>query len=204
MGTLNGTAENGTLNESDISAFQAAKNKLAARLSKLLALRARAQKSGVTKTLMAIDADIKEANELKAKAAAADAMLAPFLKAWGWAKSALGLGDLGLVPLLVPMAVAGTITAIIYGINVLDRKLETTADRYEAEIVAVEKWKGQGLSPEAAQEQVNKTGDQITDREKNKPGLLGNFDGLIKFAATLAAIGGGVWWFNNQKKTGKG
>lgn len=204
MGTLNGTAENGTLNESDISAFQAAKNKLAARLSKLLALRARAQKSGVTKTLMAIDADIKEANELKAKAAAADAMLAPFLKAWNWAKSAIGLGDLGVIPFLVPVAVAGSLTAIIYGINVLDRKLETTADRYEAEIVAVEKWKGQGLTTEDAQSQVNKTGDQITDREKNKPGLFGNLDGLAKFAATLAVIGGGVWWFNNQKKTVKG
>lgn len=188
------------MDEGQISAFSDAKRRLAARLVKLKNLLARAKKGGITKTVLAIEADIKEANSLTARAAAADAMLAPLLKAWAWAKSAMGLGDLGAFPLLVPIAVAASISGIIYAINVLDRKLETTADRYEAEINAVEAWKGQGLDADAARDQVNKTGEQITKIETNKPGLFGNLGGLVKFGAAVAAIGGGLWWMNEKSK----
>lgn len=199
MSTLNATTTgNEQLTADKVTAFADAKKRLAARIAQLLAFRARAQKSGNTKMVMTLDADLKEANSLKAKAAAADALLAPFLKAWEWAKKTIGLGDLGAI--FIPVAVVGSIAAVIYGINVLDRKLETAADRYEAEITAVEAWKGKGLTTSAAQAQVNKTGGQISDENKNKPGLFGNMSGLVKFGTTLAVIGGGLWWWSKHSE----
>lgn len=199
MSTLNATSTgNETLTADKVTAFADAKQRLAKRIAQLLALRARAVKSGNTKTTMALDADLKEANSLKARVGSVDAMLAPILKAWDWAKGVIGLGDLGAI--FVPVAVAGAIATVIYGINVLDRKLETTVDRYEAEIEAVEAWKQQGLSTTEAQKQVNKTGDQISDENKNKPGLFGNMNGLVKFGTTLAVIGGGLWWWSKQSE----
>lgn len=199
MSTLNSTTTgNEALTADKVTAFADAKKRLAARMGQLLALKARAQKIGATKSVMAIDADLKEANSLKAKAAAADALMAPFLKTWEWAKKTIGLGDLG--GYFIPVAVFSSIATVIYGINVLDRKLETAADRYEAEIAAVEAWKGQGLTTSAAQAQVNKTGGQISDENKSKPGLFGNMNGLVKFGTTLAVIGGGLWWWSKHSE----
>ena len=199
MSTLNATTTgNEQLTADKVTAFADAKKRLAKRTAQLQALRARAVKSGNTKMVMALDADLKEANSLKAKAAAADALLKPFLTAWEWAKGVVGLGELGAI--FIPIAIAGSIAAVVYGINVLDRKLETSADRYEAEIAAVEAWKGQGLSTQDAQKQVNKTGDQISDENKNKPGLFGNMNGLVKFGTTLAVIGGGLWWWSKHSE----
>lgn len=194
------TAQTAQVTEKDISAWAEAKRRLQLRRNQLLTLKARAVKSGNTKTTLQVDADLKEATALTTRAASVDAMLAPFLKAWEWTKEKIGLGDLGVAPLVVGIGVTGALTALIYGINVFDRKMETTTQRYEAEIAAVEKWKSQGLTPAEAVSQVNKTGEQISKEKEDKP-LLGDFSGLAKFGLTVALIGGGFWWYmNNDRK----
>lgn len=206
MAGLGNTTATGSqpMDEKEVVALGDAKRRLLARITQLTALRVRAQRSGNTKMVVQLDADLKEANSLKARLASVEAMLAPFLRAWQWLKDKSGLGELGA--LFVPIAVVGGISAVIYAINVFDRKMETAADRYDAEIEAVEKWKKQGLTAEAAQQQVNKTGAQVSEEKKDdqkKPGLFDELQGMIKVGGVLLLLGGGWYLYNNGKNAGR-
>lgn len=189
------------LNESEISALSDAKRRLLARISQLTALRTRAKTAGNTKLVTELDKEITEANSLKARLASVETMVAPFIRAWEWAKKTVGLSDLGLV--WVPVAVTAGISAVVYAINVFDRKIETAASRYEAELKAVQDWKAQGLTTTEAVAQVNKTGAQISQEntEKAKAGLLGG--GLTKVVGWGLLLAGGWWGWNEYQKRGK-
>lgn len=198
------TAQASQVTEKDISAWADAKRRLQLRRNQLLTLKARAVKSGNTKLVMQLDADLKEATALAARAASVDAMLAPFLKAWQWAKEKIGLGDLGLAPLVVGIGVTGALTAVIYAINVFDRKMETSADKYNADLDAHDAWVKRGKTGEQASQIVEKKNEQFTEETKNdnKPGLFEQLQGMIKIGGVLLLIGGGWYLYNNGKKPG--
>lgn len=193
---LDGTESTAQLKDEDISTFADAKRRLLARVAQLNDLRARAVKAGNTKLVTTIDADIKEAKGLQAKVASVETLIQPFLNAWEWAKKAVGLGQLAELGLIwVPVAITGGIAAAVYAINVFDRKMETAGDRYEAELKAVNEWKAQGLTTEAAVAQVNKTGAQIAKKdeaEAAKPGLFDNVSSLAKLGGALL-LAGAAW-----------
>lgn len=181
---------NKPVTDKELSAYAEAKAKLAARLARLAAIRARAVRVNNRAAVVRLDKMLADGKSLQSKAATLDKMLAPFIQGWQWVKGAVGLGAMGeLGAFFIPVLAAGGIVAFVIAVKTWGDNTETLAEQLDAQNRARERLIEQGENPNQAQSIVDAQAGRHRDEETSQASFFAKLLAVNPLYLIAAAFG---------------